>query len=475
MPITSLRPRLRTIAKIRAGIKKPPQKPGGKKFPAALRTFRITSPSRHVVDLAAQAWGGTVEQWEEPLANPPRQWQVITEVDTLPVLIPPIDGGFSQWNEMWSAAGCARRCDSEWETLTGAACMCPKNPDERRELAKKGEACQPTTRLTVVVQELEEFGGVDFESKSWWTAREMFGTAPMLYHAAQSRGVLIPADLHISPRSRRDPGQPVLRYVVTELVSTFTSTLAVMDVAGRPRPQIATGNVELEAPRRALPAAPPEAGAGDEDYLDPDDTDGDPATSPPNGPAEGLPAGDVDHGQDQPPDLPGDDGLPIDVDERIGLLMRRGHEAGLEDDETCDLVAAATRSRSRNPRHLNSLEWTVTFALVNKIRRGDISLTADEQRPRRICDPQGRRLHVAWDNDATLTFTVETSDIYMTGRDWQELIRGTGITKTALLRQAAAIAGELGQASPTLDTIHDPDLATRLHAWIDQQKQGAAR
>src|SRR5205814_1564179 len=148
-----------------------------------------------------------------------------------------------------------------------------------------------------------------------------------------ARGMWIPAQLHIAPRVTRRPDQPVRKYVVVELVATFTGTFGALNVAGA---GLTPGQPQAVGPTtRALPAPPPEEAAGDEDYFDDD-----PDTGPPDEPEEGLPTGD--HGQ---ADLPGE-ALPADVDERVQLLLERGHQAGLQDDETCDVVGTATRGRS---------------------------------------------------------------------------------------------------------------------------------
>jgi hypothetical protein len=107
MAILSLQRRLAEVGRIRLG-KQVETKRGGKR-PAALDTFRLTSADRARIDEAAKLYGGTVTKWEAPSGIP--NWEVVTQADKLPVVVPPSAMAFSQHYELWSAGGCQRRCD----------------------------------------------------------------------------------------------------------------------------------------------------------------------------------------------------------------------------------------------------------------------------------------------------------------------------------------------------------------------------
>src|SRR4029077_11934343 len=83
------------VGAIRAGGEKPERGVGKK-----LEAWRITSPRKHLVEQAAQLYGGTVSGWESPVG---REWQTYTDVSELPVLLMP-DYSLRQTYELWEGA-----------------------------------------------------------------------------------------------------------------------------------------------------------------------------------------------------------------------------------------------------------------------------------------------------------------------------------------------------------------------------------
>src|SRR6185295_14228139 len=144
MAILSLQRRLAEVGRIRLG-KQVETKKGGKR-PAALDTFRLTSADRARIDEVAKLYGGTVTKWEAPSGI--AQWEVVTQSDKLPVMVPPSALAFSQHYELWAAGGCQRRCDGVTETLSEQPCLC--DPDNRQ--------CDIHTRLSVMLRELSGLG-----------------------------------------------------------------------------------------------------------------------------------------------------------------------------------------------------------------------------------------------------------------------------------------------------------------------------
>ena len=187
MPIKNINVKLREIGRIRLG-----QRVGGKGAPQRLDTFRFTAPSSSLIATVANAYGGEPTGWESPRGM---EWQVISESSEIPVVLPPYSY-FDQWYELWSAGGCQRRCDGEWESIGKQPCVC--NPEERQ--------CKETTRLWVMLPEVEALGAWRLETHSFYAAQELSGVAAFLAMAS-AKNSHIPARLRIEKRSVKRDGQ----------------------------------------------------------------------------------------------------------------------------------------------------------------------------------------------------------------------------------------------------------------------------
>lgn len=255
MPIIDLQVRFRELGRIRIGQ----QVAGGngKRRPDKLEHFRLTSPSQPLIASAAEAFGGTVKPWTSPAGN---QWEVVTTTDTLDVVLLP-DMALTQWNEMWSGGGCTRRCDGKWETLSDQACLCPAEAAVRRELAAKGQACKPTTRLSVMLPALPDIGIWRLEVHGWYAATELLGS---LHLAGLTGATAIRARLRLEQRETKRPGQPTMRYGVPVLELPGLSVDAMLEggttaaIGDGIRQQIpGQVNRRQRVPRPELPAGPP--------------------------------------------------------------------------------------------------------------------------------------------------------------------------------------------------------------------------
>jgi hypothetical protein len=176
---------------------------GRGKRPEKLTTFRLTSPDRSRIEQAAQLFGGTVQPWQAPAGN---QWEVVTETDALNVIVPPSDMAFSQWFELWSAGGCARRCDGHTETITDAPCVC--DPDNRE--------CSIHTRLSVFLADMRGLGFWRVDTSGYYAAVELQGAVEVLKMAA-ARGQMLPARLCLEQRMVKRVGQGTRRFAVPVL------------------------------------------------------------------------------------------------------------------------------------------------------------------------------------------------------------------------------------------------------------------
>lgn len=176
---------------------------GRGKRPEKLTTFRLTSPDRSRIEQAAQLFGGSVQPWQAPAGN---QWEVVTETDALNVIVPPSDMAFSQWYELWSAGGCARRCDGHTETITDAPCVC--DPDNRE--------CSIHTRLSVFLADMRGLGFWRIDTSGYFAAVELQGAVEVLKLAA-ARGQMLPARLCLEQRMVKRVGQGTRRFAVPVL------------------------------------------------------------------------------------------------------------------------------------------------------------------------------------------------------------------------------------------------------------------
>ncbi|HEX3542614.1 MAG TPA: hypothetical protein VHT75_19455 [Acidimicrobiales bacterium] len=228
MPIITLQKSMRRLGRVRMGSQVPAA--NGKTRPNKLETWRMTSPSQELLEAAAVMYGGEVKEWADAPSG--RQWELFTDASAIEVIIPPGDMAFSQWFEMWSGGGCQRRCDGQTEIIGDTACVCPADVDERLELAGKGKACKPTTRLFVIQPRLPDVGLWHFESHGFYAATEIPGTINII-RAAAANGTLIPARLRIEQRTmKRDGETKNFAVPVIELPTMTTHTLMTGEIIG---------------------------------------------------------------------------------------------------------------------------------------------------------------------------------------------------------------------------------------------------
>lgn len=235
--------RMQRLGKIRLG-----ERVGEKRRPSKLETFRFTSPSRPIIESVASVYGGTVAPWDDAPGG--AQWQVTTTSDTIKVIIPPGDQ-LDQSRELWSGGGCLRRCDGASNVLTGEVCGqsssvevngtvriipgCPEDPQERKAAAAKGIACKDSTRLNLIVPDVNGIGTWTLESHGYYALIELAGAHDFLRQVLGDRAA-IPARLRIDQREVKRPGQVTKRFPVPVLeVATNVSRL----MRGREAPQTA--------------------------------------------------------------------------------------------------------------------------------------------------------------------------------------------------------------------------------------------
>lgn len=230
MPILDLQKRARELGRIRTGRK------GDRGQPQRLEKFRLTSASKPLLERVAELYGGTVQTWDNGGLT---QYEVYTESTRLPILVPPQP--VSQWYEAWTAAGCKHRCDGVNNMISGEPC---KADDPLHIQAQ----AHPTTRLKVVLRDVEGLGVWRLESHGWNAAVELPEVAEFL---AQGKGYV---DGWLALEGRRQKtfgadGQPLTRRFLVPVIEVDVTPAELLAGGGR------ITAPALEGPVKSLPAA----------------------------------------------------------------------------------------------------------------------------------------------------------------------------------------------------------------------------
>ncbi|MFE1849923.1 hypothetical protein [Streptomyces sp. NPDC059489] len=175
MPILDLQMRMRQLGEIRIGHVVPTgnTRKDGKPAtrPAKLDKFRFTSASRDILAGVAELYGGEVKPWT-PANGGPSEYEVYSQANRLPVLIPPRDA-VSQWYELYAGSKCQRRCDGVTEHKSDRPCMC--NPEDRD--------CKITTRVNVMLRDVPALGQWLLMTKGYHAAVTLPPAAELLAQA----------------------------------------------------------------------------------------------------------------------------------------------------------------------------------------------------------------------------------------------------------------------------------------------------
>jgi hypothetical protein len=231
MPILDLQQRIRELGRIRIGQKVPTASGGTR--PAKLNRFRLTSPSKPLLDRVASAYGGTVAPWTPD--GGAGQYEVLTDATRMPILVPhqPV----SQYYELWSGGGCQRRCDGVTELLRDRPCPCGPDPEQRQ--------CKPTTRLNVVLRDIPGVGVWRLESHGYYAALELPGVAELLAKA----GGYVEAYLGLEERTAKRDGKTLRWMVPTIDVDIAPAALLSGQTTGAAAVASGPERAAIEAPR----------------------------------------------------------------------------------------------------------------------------------------------------------------------------------------------------------------------------------
>lgn len=239
MPILTIQRRHAEHGRIRIGQKVATR--NGKTRPDKLDRFRFTSGNRDHIEALATLYGGTAQEWKNGTKT---EYEVITDARSIPVIA--VKGGISQWMETWSGGGCTHRCDGYTNVLTDTPC----NPDDPGHVNAK-----PTTRLSVMLRDLESLGVWRLETHGWNAACEL----PSMVELSTFVGDYVPASLVLQQRTSVRDGKtsqyvvPVLDLAITK--ARLNEVMAAAGPSGATALEAGSGDaLQLEqAPATARP------------------------------------------------------------------------------------------------------------------------------------------------------------------------------------------------------------------------------
>jgi hypothetical protein len=260
--ILAVQRQARELGRIRTGWSEPYTKDGRElRRPVKSRTIVLTSQQRSGLDLAAEAWGGTVERWQ-PQGNHPEAWRLITEQEAIDAILPPGDP-LNQTMEMWSGGGCVRRCNGMVEAKTNQPCLCRAEfgEDFHMQRGNPPKVCKPYSRLGVFL-DLDDFGLWRIQTNSYYAMLEMAGVVDLLINhldpAKRGLPVSVPIRLRIDPRTRLKDGKstafPVIaiellgRGIVSQVLSGRADGFALAAPPERAAIEAGPAPVTAEAP-----------------------------------------------------------------------------------------------------------------------------------------------------------------------------------------------------------------------------------
>lgn len=245
MPILDLQKRARELGRIRLGERQTFTRQDGSTGtkPVKLDRFRFTSASRALLDKVAELYGGEVREWTPPGGS--SQWEVVSNSARVPIMVPPQP--VSQWHEAWRKSGCVHRCDGRTNVLTDEPC----NPEDPLHLEALGK---PTTRLNVVLRDVEGIGVWRVETHGWNAAVEIPDVAEFLAQA----GGYVNGWLSLEQRTSIDNSgdKPQTHHFMVPIIEIDVTPAQLMAGKGRVAAPAMVGGPVGETP--ALAAAGPD-------------------------------------------------------------------------------------------------------------------------------------------------------------------------------------------------------------------------
>ena len=259
--ILTIQRQAREIGRLRTGYSTIKTSKNGKEYVAAEKsdTWILTSAQREAIELAAETWGGELEEWK-PQGRGAAAYRVITQVPVIEALLPPGDP-LSQFYEQWSAGGCQVRCDGESARIAlgrgderTVDCVCrTKHGDDWYKQDPKF-ICRPHTRLNVILPQLPDLGVWRVETQGFYSANDLPAQVDLI-KAAVGPNPIVPIALRIVPMTRVRGGETIQTQTI---VLSIRGAVAGQILAGQVPQLTAGGALALPAPpdRPAIETSP---------------------------------------------------------------------------------------------------------------------------------------------------------------------------------------------------------------------------
>ena len=278
--VTDRQKRLTEVGIIRIGEKR--KSSGGKEYPAARETFRLTSRHKALLEAAQQIYGGELRPWSDP--KHPGQWELLTEASTIKCIFStkPVDGGdmesLSQHYEQWAGSTCTHRCNGSicefWDKVGEDAKKNPVYKVGKRPCACKAldeRECKLTSRVSVILSGVPSIGLWRVNTGSKVFDQEVRALVEFI----QTLGVSgpVPIEMSLTFREKRTgPGAPTSKFPVIVLqVDTKPIPMAQM-LEGYRKAAFGLGDVGVLPPGQAqlsagAKALPPPVDEDDEPIV----------------------------------------------------------------------------------------------------------------------------------------------------------------------------------------------------------------
>jgi hypothetical protein len=162
----------------------------GKMRANKLESFRFTSHDEAAISQIADKYGGEARLWKGAPGRA-KQWEVLTPLARIGVVLPPDCLGDGITYEHWGGGYCLRRCDgevcaqpsmtSEGAEMGEGPCVCATEP---------GPAlCKAKLRLTVILRDIPFGGGWRLETTSENAVRELPGMVDLIHSLQEKQGL----------------------------------------------------------------------------------------------------------------------------------------------------------------------------------------------------------------------------------------------------------------------------------------------
>lgn len=145
--------------------------------PASLERWRVTTGDPAVAETIRSMFGGPkAGTWETTGED---NLEVFTEAEKVKVIL---DGPRSIRQEMilWGRNAALRRCDGVEQNgvdaddpAKGRPCECPASYQDRKDAAKAGRGCAPSTTVFFTLADAPDLGRFKFNSGSWSLVRDI--------------------------------------------------------------------------------------------------------------------------------------------------------------------------------------------------------------------------------------------------------------------------------------------------------------